>query len=280
MNLPQGLIAGAVLVERLVVAACGIENITQQPVRARPIGRSRAPVGEQLAKQLLRAPGRAVRQLSRREAQHGIGEARHPRQQLLGPAPRLCVLAVMRGNRGERAHGREVARIELQRTQVTRLRLLQEAERDQGVALVRVRVGELRMALEEGLGMVQRLRRPVAALQAQRERIARRDVLRSQADRSFEQTNGVIELALLLEAGRQYVEQQRMLESIRERLLGDRRGTLDVAVLRMRQNRGQHRLVGLEVACHPSMMPEHGLRPTSTAHPAGAPKKRRASSPP
>src|SRR2546423_7691908 len=47
-----------------------------------------------------------------------------------------------------------------------------------------------------------------------------------------------------------------MLEPLGESLLGDGGSAGDVAVLGMGENRGQHRLVGLEVACHAGIMPE------------------------
>ncbi|HEY0767930.1 MAG TPA: hypothetical protein VGD47_08225 [Steroidobacteraceae bacterium] len=166
------------------------------------------------------------------------------------------MLAAVRGDRGERAHGREVSGIELERAQVARLRGSQQVERDQGVALVGMRKGKLGMAPEQRLDVVQRLRGPIDALQAQRQGVACRDVTRGERHRTLEQAHRVVEPALLLEARRQHVEEQRMLEPFSQRLLGDGRGAPDVAVLGMRQNRGQHGLVGLKVACHAGMMPE------------------------
>src|SRR5437660_7678914 len=64
-----------------------------------------------------------------------------------------------------------------------------------------------------------------------------------------------------------------MLEPISESLLGDGGSAGDVAVLGVGENRGLHRLVGLEVACHAGMMPES---PTPWPRPRAYGKKRRA----
>ena len=183
----------------------------------------------------------------------------------------------MGGDRGERPERREIAGIELERAQMARTRKPQRAERDQSVALVRVPKSELRMALQELLHMAQRVGGPVDALQIEGERIARRNVARREHDRALEKSHRFLESPLGFQTHRRHIEEQGVLEPLGQRLLGDGCRASDVALLGMRRHGAQHLLVGLQVACHLSMMPE---RPADSRQ-AGARypprrKKRRA----
>ena len=119
---------------------------------------------------------------------------------------------------------RHVVRVQFQRPQMARLSLAECAQRNERVALARVRKGQLRVLCQDRLDVRQRLLGPLQALQHQRERVANRHVGRGQRDAALEQAGGLLELALLLEAGRQDIQQQRMLEALRQRLLGERGG--------------------------------------------------------
>ena len=121
MDMPQRLVASAIRLERFRIARRRVEGVAEQALGACPIQGSGAPVGKQRAQQMLGALDHPVRELSGREAQHRIGEAGYALEEALRQAPRLAVLAAVRRNRGEGAHGRDVPRVERERAPVARL---------------------------------------------------------------------------------------------------------------------------------------------------------------
>jgi hypothetical protein len=80
--------------------------------------------------------------------------------------------------------------------------------------------------------MCQRFRRPVEALQAQSQRVARSHVFRGNGNRTFEQLQRLLIPALLLEPGGGDVQQHRVFEAARQGLLGQLCGAHKIAVLR------------------------------------------------
>src|SRR5262249_3701108 len=161
------LIAGRVGSERLAVTAGGVEDITKQTLSARAIGRSRARVGKQPSKKILRSLGCAVGELCRCQAEQRIRKTRDAHEQLLGPAASLSVLAAMRGDRGERAHCRQVLGIELERAQVAGAGKSQRAKRDQRIALVGMGKAEIGMLSEQLVDVLQGFSGAIETLQAQ-----------------------------------------------------------------------------------------------------------------
>jgi hypothetical protein len=109
--------------------------------------------------------------------------------------------------------------------------------------------------------VLQGLRGAIEPLQAERERIACRDILRRQRDGPLEQPHGLLEPSFGFETRCEHVQQQRVLEAFGESLLGNGRGSRYVPILRQRQYGAQHSLIGFEVTGHADMMPEAGATP-------------------
>jgi len=86
--------------------------------------------------------------------------------------------------------------------------------------------------------------------------MARRNVARREHDRALEKPHRFLKSPLGFETHRRHVKEQGVLESLGQRLLGDGCRASDIAFLGMRRYGAQHLLVGFQVACHLSMMPE------------------------
>ena len=156
----------------------------------------------------------------------------------------------MARNRSKCRHGGNIAGLELQCAQVARPRATQPAKRNQRVAFVGVHVAEPGVRFQELINVIERLSRSLEALQAQGQGITRADIARRNRNCTLKMPQCVLEFACVLEARRNHVQEQRMLEAICQSLLGDRSGARPVAILRIPQNRVEHGLVSFQVARH------------------------------
>ena len=107
----------------------------------------------------------------------------------------------------------QVVGVQFQRAQVACSRLA-EAPREIS-ALPRLACAKLNsgMGLEQKIHVVERLGGPVEPLQADGQGIAHADVLRGQRDRTLQELERLLDLALLLKARRGHVKQQGVFEA-------------------------------------------------------------------
>jgi hypothetical protein len=103
------------------------------------------------------------------------------------------------------------------------------------------------MLVQQNIDLRECFGRPIESLQAQGEGIARSDILRRQLDGAFQELRGFSKATLLLERGSHHVQQQRMLETFRQRGSGERAGPFKVACLGESQDFPEHRHICLQV---------------------------------
>jgi hypothetical protein len=98
--------------------------------------------------------------------------------------------------------------------------------------------------------MVEGLGRPIEALQAQGQGIARAHITGRDGYRTLQQSQRFFEFSLLLQPRGQHVEQQRMLEPACQRLFGQFSRPLKIAILGICQNRAERLHVSVEISGH------------------------------
>jgi hypothetical protein len=116
---PQHPVAVRVGCERFLVAARGIENVTEESQRVRALRGRQMGAAEQLAQPRLRARELAFALLDGGQSHHGIRQARHDREGILGQEACLAVRAPPAVDVGETREGHRLPRIEGERTLIT-----------------------------------------------------------------------------------------------------------------------------------------------------------------
>lgn len=137
----------------------------------------------------------------------------------------------------------DIAGFEFQGPQMAAPRAAEMPQGDQRVAPVGARETQARILFQQDVCVAQRLGRPIQPLQTQRQRIASADIFGRKLDGALEQPQCVRKLSLLFQAGGCHVQQKRVLEALRQRLVGNCPRPLEIPLLREGQDFAEHGLV-------------------------------------
>ena len=177
--------------------------------------------------------------------------ARQELERLLRPAPGRRVCATAARNPGKARERAPLALIELERASEAGLGVPDLPEGEERAAPVGMNEGQSGIPGKHRLEFREGRRRPFEAQQAESQRIARGGVARREAHRAPEQILGFRQPPLFFQLQREDVVEQRVLESVGARRLGERRGLRMPAGLRDSLNGEQ----GIDIG--------RGMRPIS-----------------
>ena len=226
------------------MARLRIEHIGQHSAGARLVEHRGARVRQRPAQASIRRFVLPVGQVRGGQAHHGVGIARLRLERGRRPASSLVVVAQVGGDGGEARRRGELLWIDFKRVQVGGLRARQFAECHECLAAGDVGKDEVGMLAEQQVRLRQCLGGPFEAKQAERARVPTADVLRRDRRCAFEDRQRILEAPALLHVGGDDIQQQRVFETVRHRLVGHLCGTTEFPPLGQFQHLAEHRLIG------------------------------------
>ena len=252
VRLALHFIALGVRGERLGHAPLRIERVSEEAARQGALLGREIRARQQPAQPRLGGERILLAEVGGREAQLRIRIARQARERPLGPLARLAVGAAIARDAREPRQRDRLARIELDRPLKRRLRIPHARQREQRGAAAGMREGQRRVGGQQEVKLLKRLGVTIEPEQAQAERVARRLVLARKRERPAQQPLRLAELAGELVPQRQHVEDQRMLEALGQRRLGQLRRLRQLPALRAALDREQSLAIRAAIAAHGS----------------------------